>query len=116
MTSPNPVPLLSSSMVAPCLSGLDRLATTNLARSGATAQNLRKILYVIHELLEARDERRLIRLQRQVAGYKLLISTSLDMSLSPRPGQSCCSTYPASATSAVQPSSHRTCHSTNGPA
>jgi hypothetical protein len=26
---------------------LDRLATTNLARSGATDQNLRKILYVI---------------------------------------------------------------------
>src|SRR6516225_9565754 len=47
MTLPNPVPLLSSSMVAPCLSGLDRLATTNLARSGATDQNLRKILYAI---------------------------------------------------------------------
>src|SRR5215472_17740712 len=47
MTLPNPVPLLSSSMVAPCLSGLDRLATTNLARSGATDQNPRKILYAI---------------------------------------------------------------------
>jgi DNA replication protein DnaC len=70
---------------------------------------------LVHELLEARDEKRLLRLQRQVAGYKLLI-IDLDMSLSPRPGPSCCSKYSASATSAVQPSSHRTCRSTNGPA
>ena len=71
---------------------------------------------LVHELLEARDEKRLLRLQRQVAGYKLLIIDELDMSLSPRPGPSCCSRYSASAMSAVQPSSHRTCHSTNGPA
>src|SRR5208283_1736101 len=28
---------------------------------------------LVHELLEARDEKRLLRLQRQLAGYKLLI-------------------------------------------
>ena len=70
---------------------------------------------LVHELVEARDEKRLLRLQRQVAGYSGS-STSLDMSLSPRPGPSCCSKYSANATSAVQPSSHRTCRSTNGPA
>jgi DNA replication protein DnaC len=28
---------------------------------------------LVHELIEARDEKRLLRLQRQLAGYKLLI-------------------------------------------
>ena len=32
---------------------------------------------VVHELLEARDEKRLLRLQRQLAGYKLLIIDEL---------------------------------------
>jgi DNA replication protein DnaC len=32
---------------------------------------------LVHELLEARDERRLLRLQRQLAGYKLLIVDEL---------------------------------------
>ena len=32
---------------------------------------------LVHELLEARDERRLLRLQRQLAGYKLLIIDEL---------------------------------------
>jgi DNA replication protein DnaC len=32
---------------------------------------------VVHELLEARDEKRLVRLQRQLAGYKLLIIDEL---------------------------------------
>jgi len=32
---------------------------------------------LVHELLEARDERRLLRLQRQLAGYKLLIADEL---------------------------------------
>jgi DNA replication protein DnaC len=31
----------------------------------------------VHELLEARDEKRLLRLQRQLAGYKLLIIDEL---------------------------------------
>ena len=31
----------------------------------------------VHELIEARDEKRLLRLQRQVAGYKLLIIDEL---------------------------------------
>src|SRR5437762_9001188 len=32
---------------------------------------------LVHELLEARDEKRLLRLQRQLAGYKLLILDEL---------------------------------------
>ena len=32
---------------------------------------------LVHELLEARDERRLLRLQKQLAGYKLLIIDEL---------------------------------------
>jgi DNA replication protein DnaC len=32
---------------------------------------------LVHELLEARDERRLLRLQRQLAGYQLLIVDEL---------------------------------------
>jgi DNA replication protein DnaC len=32
---------------------------------------------LVHELLEARDEKRLLRLQRQFAGYKLLIIDEL---------------------------------------
>ena len=72
---------------------------------------------LVHELLEARDEKRLLRLQRQVAGYKLLIIDELGYvpSLPDRGLSYSCSRYSASAMSAVQPSSHRTCHSTNGP-
>ena len=32
---------------------------------------------LVHELIEARDEKRLLRLQRQLAGYKLLIVDEL---------------------------------------
>src|ERR1035437_5020267 len=32
---------------------------------------------LVHELLEARDEKRLLRLQRQIAGYKLLVVDEL---------------------------------------
>ena len=32
---------------------------------------------LVHELIEARDEKRLLRLQRQIAGYKLLIIDEL---------------------------------------
>jgi DNA replication protein DnaC len=32
---------------------------------------------VVHELIEARDEKRLLRLQRQLAGYKLLVIDEL---------------------------------------
>ena len=32
---------------------------------------------LVHELIEARDEKRLLRLQRQLAGYKLLIIDEL---------------------------------------
>jgi DNA replication protein DnaC len=42
---------------------------------------------VVHELIEARDEKRLLRLQRQLAGYKLLIIDELGyVPLSPTGG------------------------------
>ena len=71
---------------------------------------------LVHELLEARDEKRLLRLQRQLAGYKLLIIDELGYVPLYRPAPSCCSRCSASDMSVVQPSSPRTCHSTNGPA
>ena len=46
---------------------------------------------LVNELHEARDEKRLLRLQRQIAGYKLPISTSWDISRSHRPAPNCCS-------------------------
>jgi DNA replication protein DnaC len=43
---------------------------------------------VVHELIEARDEKRLLRLQRQLAGYKLLIIDELGyVPLSPTGGE-----------------------------
>jgi DNA replication protein DnaC len=43
---------------------------------------------LVHELLEARDEKRLLRLQRQLAGYKLLIIDELGyVPLSPSGGE-----------------------------
>jgi len=47
---------------------------------------------LVHELLEARDERRLLRLQRQLAAHRLLIIDELGyVPLSPTLGRSCCS-------------------------
>ena len=71
---------------------------------------------LVHELLEARDQKRLLRLQRQLPGYKLLIIDELGYVLSRRPAPSCCSRCSASVMSAVQPSSPQTCRLTNGPA
>ena len=39
----------------------------------------------VHELMEARDERRLLRLQKQLAGHKLLIIDDSASCDSPRP-------------------------------
>jgi DNA replication protein DnaC len=61
---------------------------------------------LVHELIEARDEKRLLRLQRQLAGYKLLI----------RPAPSYSSKCSPNATSAAPPSSPAIYRSTNGPA
>jgi DNA replication protein DnaC len=44
---------------------------------------------LVNELHEAHDEKRLLRLQRQLAGYKLLIIA--DTCRSHRPAPSCCS-------------------------
>ena len=70
---------------------------------------------LVHELLEARDEKRLLRLQRQFAGYKLLIIDELGYMPLSQTGAELCSRCLASDI-AVQPSSPRTCRSTNGPA
>ena len=44
---------------------------------GAIGRLLYTAAALVHELLEARDEKRLLRLQRQLAGYKLLIIDEL---------------------------------------
>jgi DNA replication protein DnaC len=46
---------------------------------------------LVSEMMEARDERRLLHLQKQMAGYKLLIIDELGFVPSRRPGRSCCS-------------------------
>ena len=72
---------------------------------------------LVHELLEARDEKRLLRLQRQVAGYKLLIIDELGyVPLSQTGAELLFEMVGQRAMSAGQPSSLRTCRSTNGPA
>ena len=73
---------------------------------------------VRRELLEARDEKRLLRLQRQVTGCKLLIIDELGyVLLSQRTGADLLFEISSQRYEArFQPSSHRTCHSTNGPA
>ena len=71
---------------------------------------------LVHELIEARDEKRLLRLQRQLATYKLLIIDELGYCRSPRPAPSCCSRCSASVTSAPAPSSPAICRLTSGPA
>jgi DNA replication protein DnaC len=52
-----------------------------MRRSAACQKGLSAGFYtaaaLVHELLEARDEKRLLRLQRQVARYKLLIIDEL---------------------------------------
>ena len=46
---------------------------------------------LVHELMEARDERRLLRLQKQMAGQKLLIIDELGFVPSARLAPNCCS-------------------------
>ena len=82
---------------------------------------------LVHELLEARDEKRLLRLQRQLAGYKLLIircpgrqakrrreGMSWDMCRFRHPVPSCCSKYSRKDTNAAPRWSPATCRSTSG--
>ena len=57
---------------------------------------------LVHEQMEARDERRLLNLQRQLSRLSLLIIDELGLvPLSP-PGRSCSSRSSASATSGAQ--------------
>jgi DNA replication protein DnaC len=69
---------------------------------------------LVHELLEARDERRLLRLHKQLAGYKLLIVDELATCRCRRAGRSFCSRSSAGATSAARSWSPATCRSTSG--
>jgi DNA replication protein DnaC len=68
---------------------------------------------LVHEMMEARDDKRLLRLQRQLAAYKLLVIGSGTCRCR-RPALSCCSRCSASATSVARPSSPATCRSTSG--
>jgi DNA replication protein DnaC len=68
---------------------------------------------LVHELIEARDEKRRLRLQ---AGYKLLIIDELGYVPLSTTGAELLFEVFSSATSAAPPSSPAICHSTNGPA
>src|SRR5215216_1495042 len=48
---------------------------------------------LVHELLEERDEKRLLRLQKQLAGHKLLIIDELGSCRCRRAARSCCSRF-----------------------
>jgi hypothetical protein len=70
---------------------------------------------LVSQLLEARDERRLLKLQRDLAAVKLLIIDELGyVPLSPT-APNCCSRSSPSDTSAARPSSPPTCRSKTGP-
>ena len=73
---------------------------------------------LVHELMEARDERRLLNLQRQLSRLNLLIIDELGfvpLSPCPPPERNCSSKSSASATSGVPSWSPPTSPSTNGP-
>ena len=70
---------------------------------------------LVHELMEARDNRRLLNLQRQLARLKLLIIDELGfVPLSP-PGRNCSSRSSANATNGAPSWRPPTCPSTSGP-
>ena len=58
---------------------------------------------LVHELLEARDEKRLCGSSAEIAGYRLLIIDELSYVRSRRPEPNCCSRFSATATSAAAP-------------
>ena len=68
---------------------------------------------LVHELIEARDDKQLLRFQKKLATYKLLIVDELGFCR--RPAPSCCSRCSANATSGARPWSPPICRSTNGP-
>jgi DNA replication protein DnaC len=70
---------------------------------------------LVHELMEARDEKKLLRFQKQIAAYELLIVDELGFVPLSKLARSCSSRSSASATSAPQPWSPATCPSRSGP-
>ena len=70
---------------------------------------------LVHELIEARDDKQLLRFQKKLATYKLLIVDESASCRCPRPAPSCCSRCSANATSGARPWSPPICPSTNGP-
>lgn len=71
---------------------------------------------LVHELMDAHDEKRLRTLQKHLANVRLLIIDELGyVPLSPSV-QNSCSKSSAAATSMAPPWSHRICRATNGPA
>ena len=71
---------------------------------------------LVHELLEARDEKRLLRLQRQLARYKLLIIDELGYVPLSQTGAELLFEVFSQRYERGSTSSPRTCRSTNGPA
>ena len=71
---------------------------------------------LVHELIEARDDKRLLRLQRQLAGYKLLVIDELGYVPLSQTGAELLFEVFSHATSAGRPSSPATCRLTSGPA
>jgi DNA replication protein DnaC len=70
---------------------------------------------LVHELIEARDERKLLRFQKQIASYELLIVDELGFVPLSKTERNCSSRCSASATSAARPCSPATCPSPSGP-
>ena len=71
---------------------------------------------LVHQLMEARDEKRLLRLQAQLAAVKLLIVDELGYVPLRRPARNCSSRYSVNVTNTDRRSSHRTSLSRNGQA
>ena len=70
---------------------------------------------LVHQLMEARDERRLLKLQAQLAAVKLLIVDELGYVPLSQTARSFSSKYSASVTNAARPSSRRIFPLRNGP-
>ena len=70
---------------------------------------------LVHELIEARDERRLLNLQRKLARLKLLIIDELGFVPLSKTGPSCSSRSSASVMNAARSWLPPTCPSTSGP-
>jgi DNA replication protein DnaC len=70
---------------------------------------------LVSELIEARDEKKLLRFQKQIAAYELLIVDELGFVPLSKPVPNCCSRCSANATNAAQPWSPAIFRLQNGP-